>query len=144
MTGDGPGSCGGGRGERGDNSNSSIEPFERAVVVRRGDAMESCHYAAIALVDTGGGLHAFLGDPDVRVVFRSSMKFLQAIPFFEEGLHEKLGLTRQEQAILVGSHSGQKEHVEAVLSVMGKGGVGPEHLKCGRHRPYHLRPGRLL
>ncbi len=132
------------RMDDGSGKKGSGEPFAPAVEVMRSGQVESVHYAALALVDARGELEAFLGDPHQGVVLRSSMKFMQALPFFEEGFHERLGLTREEQAITMGSHSGQSAHVEAVLSILKKAGVEPGALKCGRHRPFHGPTSREL
>ena len=118
--------------------------YEPAVEVTRSGEVESVHYASAALVDRKGRLQGFLGDPHMPVVLRSAMKFMQALPFFQEGLHDKYGLTPAEQAITMGSHSGQSFHVEAVLSILAKADIPAGTLDCGRHRPYHRGTAREL
>lgn len=114
------------------------------VEVTRGPIVESVHYGVIAACDAEGNLLAWAGDPGVVSYYRSSSKPIQAVPLVESGAADHFGFTEQEIAICCGSHGGEDIHVEAVLSILGKLGLGPDALACGAHAPYDRAAARLL
>jgi L-asparaginase II len=101
----------------------------------RGNIVESTHYGAIAVVDSHGRLLHSMGDPNTVAFLRSSAKPFQALPFFEYGGPEKLGLNMREQALLCASHEGSDEHVRVAESIQAKAGVREADLQCGLHMP---------
>jgi L-asparaginase II len=94
---------------------------------------ESVHAGDVAVVDVEGRLHAFAGDPDVRLFARSSMKPLQAsvslslAPFDFE---------LREVAVMCASHNAEPVHVEAVRSLLARAGVPESALLCPAMRPW--------
>src|SRR5436190_24065382 len=106
------------------------------VEVTRGPMVESVHYGVIAVSDVEGNLLAWAGNPGTATYYRSSSKPIQAIPLVESGAADHFGLTEQEIAIICGSHGGEDIHIEAVLSILDKLGLGPDALACGVHMPY--------
>lgn len=106
------------------------------VEVTRGDVVESIHWGAYAVVDQQGLLLASGGNPDLVTYPRSSMKPLQAIPFFELGGDENLNFTDEEKAILCASHSGTDAHVLVLNNLQSKIGIQAAQLLCGVHQPY--------
>jgi len=54
---------------------------------------------------------------------------------FATGEPERLGLSPEEQAVLVASHSGDEQHVEAVRGILAKAGIPEEALGCGASEP---------
>lgn len=107
-----------------------------AVEVSRGPAIESIHWAAIAVADATGRLVARLGGVDHIVFLRSSAKPLQAMAVVESGAVERFGLTSREIAVMAGSHSSEPDHVEAVGSILAKIGLPVSALQCGTHTPF--------
>jgi L-asparaginase II len=114
------------------------------VEVTRGPIVESVHHGVISVADAEGNLLAWLGNPGVVSYYRSSSKPIQAVPVVESGAADRFGLTEQEIAICCGSHGGEDIHVEAVLSILGKIGMGPDALACGPHAPYDKAAARAL
>src|SRR6266550_7788139 len=106
------------------------------VEVTRGPIVESAHYGAIAVADVDGNLVAWAGNPGLVTYYRSASKPLQALALVESGGADHFGLTDAEIAVTCGSHGGEDYHVEAVLSILAKIGVGPEALACGVHEPF--------
>src|SRR3954454_24689649 len=98
------------------------------VEVTRGPIVESVHAGVIAVADVDGSLVAWAGNPGVVTYYRSSSKPLQALPVVESGAADHFGLTDAEIAICCGSHGGEDIHVERVLSILSKIGVGPDAL----------------
>jgi L-asparaginase II len=102
----------------------------------RGDAVESFHRGAFAVVDAGGAVVATLGDIDRPVFPRSAVKVLQALPLVASGAAERFGLTDAELALACASHNGEPEHVATAASMLAKAGLDAAALECGAHWPY--------
>lgn len=107
--------------------------FAPAVVLTRGEIVESIHMAAIAVVDANGRLIASYGNPYYVTFMRSSSKPLQAIPLIEQGGVQAFHLTQQEIALLCASHEGTDLHVQVIKSIQEKTGVLESDLMCGTH-----------
>ena len=120
------------------------ERSEILVEVTRGDLVECVHRGSVAVVDTSGALRAYAGDPELVTFMRSAAKPLQALLLVESGAVDAFGLTSAELAVACGSHSGQPEHVEAVLGMLEKAGVDPSLLACGVHPPLHSESRKAL
>ncbi|MEA3441103.1 MAG: asparaginase [Chloroflexota bacterium] len=103
----------------------------------RGNAVESVHYGAVAVVDVFGKLLAYYGDPETRTYIRSAAKPFQLIPFLESGGKKFYKLTACEIALMCSSHSGTDEHVDALTALQKKVGVDEAELLCGTHYPLH-------
>jgi L-asparaginase II len=107
------------------------------VYAHRGDAVESQHAGAIAIVDGDGALVAALGDVDRPVFPRSAIKLLQALPLVASGAAETLGLSDDELALACASHNGEPAHVQTAAAMLAKAGLDVSALECGTHWPYH-------
>jgi len=105
------------------------------IEVLRGDAVESRHTGALAVVDASGALHTVLGDIDCPVFPRSAVKLLQALPLVASGGAEAYGLTDAELALACASHSGEPEHVATAAGVLARLGLTADALECGTQWP---------
>ncbi len=114
------------------------ETYQPVLELTRGNIVESRHYGAAAVVDAGGRLLAWVGDPQLVTYLRSSAKPFQALPFIERGGDQVFHLTSKEIAVICSSHDGSKEHVEAVKGIQEKVGVQESDLLCGVHMPFSL------
>ena len=112
--------------------------YQPVFEITRGRIVESVHFGAIAVVDSGGRLLAWYGDPKGVTFMRSSAKPLQALPFIERGGDQTFHLTSKEIAILCASHDGSDEHVEVIKGIQAKVGVQESDLLCGTHLLTHL------
>ncbi|MDE2299622.1 MAG: asparaginase, partial [Burkholderiales bacterium] len=74
------------------------------VDVMRGNAIESMHCGALAVLDADGGVVSALGDIDRPIFPRSAVKVLQALPLVASGAADRLGLTDAELALACASH----------------------------------------
>jgi L-asparaginase II len=83
------------------------------------------------VVDTSGRLLYWSGDPDYMTFTRSALKPFQALPFLQDDGPSRLGITRDELALLCASHSGEERHLQGVRSILGKIGLDESHLECG-------------
>jgi L-asparaginase II len=103
--------------------------------IRRGNVTESIHFGAIAVMNSQGERVAWYGDPSVVTYMRSTAKPLQALPYIEQGGHEKHHLTPAEIALICASHNGTDHHFSVVKSIQTKTGVCESDLLCGTHPP---------
>src|SRR5690242_18702750 len=87
-------------------------------VVRSG-VVESRHHGSLVLLDAAGDAELVLGDGDIAVLPRSSLKPLQAVGMLRAGL----GLTGAPLALACASHSGEPVHVELCRSVLAGAGL---------------------
>jgi L-asparaginase II len=108
-----------------------VELFE----LTRGRVVESTHFGAIAVVDSAGNLLYSCGDPGAVSFLRSSAKPFQALPFFEQGGPEAIGLNPKERALICASHEGSDEHIRVAQSIQAKAGLKESDLQCGIHMP---------
>jgi L-asparaginase II len=120
------------------NNNPVTETYQPIFEVTRGRIVESIHFGAAAVVDSGGRLLAGLGDTKVITFLRSSAKPFQALPFIERGGDQTFHLTSREVALICGSHDGTDEHVEVLKGIQSKVGVQERDLLCGVHPISHL------
>ena len=96
-------------------ANGTIPPV--AVVVRRGERVESEHRVAYAVADADGRLLEAAGDVDRALFPRSAIKPLQALALVESGAADRFAVGEQELALACASHSGEPEHVALVRGV---------------------------
>ncbi len=101
----------------------------------RGGHTENIHLGDVAVVDTAGNLTDSVGDAYLPMFWRSAAKPFQALPFVKDGGMEKYGITAEELALLVSSHSGEENHVRLVTGILAKLGLTPDALDCGAARP---------
>ena len=114
------------------------------VDVMRGNALESVHRGAFAVVDADGAVRASLGDIDRPVFPRSAVKVLQALPLVASGAADALGLTDTELALACASHNGEEIHTQTAARMLAKAGLDAQALECGTHWPYLDTAARAL
>src|SRR5213594_3257687 len=106
------------------------------VKVSRGDAVESVHYGALAVLNSRGEVLARAGSPEATTFLRSAAKPFQALPLLTSGAADHFKITGKELAVIISSHNGEKMHLEAVRSVLRKAGLRESNLQCGAHAPF--------
>ena len=108
-------------------------PYLPVFELTRGEAVESVHFGAFAVVNSHGNLVANYGDPNGTSFLRSSAKPFQALPLVEKGGLSKWNFTKQELAILCASHTGTDQHFNILNSIQAKIEVTEDDLLCGVH-----------
>jgi L-asparaginase II len=88
----------------------------------------------IAVVDARGRTLSGAGDPSAVTTLRSCVKPLQALPFVRHAAAQ-LGVSTEELAIACSSHNGELVHVETVLRLLNRAGLGEAALRCGPQQP---------
>lgn len=114
------------------------------VQVLRGNALESFHRGALAIVDADGAVHTALGDIDRPIFPRSAIKALQALPLVASGAADHFGLHDEGLALACASHGGEREHAATAAAVLAKAGLDDGALECGTHWPYHEASSRAM
>ena len=114
------------------------------VDVLRGNATESTHCGALAVVDADGAVVASLGDTSRPIFPRSAVKVLQALPLVASGAADRLGLADDELAIACASHGGEEIHAQTAARMLAKAGLDASALECGAHWPYLDSAARAL
>lgn len=115
-----------------------LEAAPVAILVRRGDRVESAHRVAFAIADADGRLHrAAPGDGSALVHPRSAVKPLQALAMVESGAARRFELTSVELALACASHGGEPMHVRAVRAWLRRLDLAESALGCGAHPPAH-------
>ncbi len=115
-----------------------------AVLVFRGDEVESRHRVAYAVADPAGRvLHAERGILE-PVYPRSAIKPLQALAMLESGAADRFALSESEIALACGSHAGEPVHVATVRAWLERLGLDAGALECGAHPPQHAESAARL
>ena len=94
------------------------------VEAHRGNAVESAHRGALAVVDADGGCVLALGDIQRPIFPRSAVKVLQALPLVASGAADALQLSDEELALACASHNGEPAHVATAAGMLAKAGRG--------------------
>jgi len=105
------------------------------VDVIRSGTRESTHIVDVAVVDAGGHLVAWAGDPEQPAAYRSSSKPIQARASLDAGWTPS---DARALAIACASHNGEPEHVEAVRAVLADAGLDESDLQCPADVPMFL------
>lgn len=113
----------------------SEEAAPTLLEVTRGPAVESRHAGHVVVVDADDRLIFAAGEPGRRILPRSALKLLQALPTLALGAVEAFGLTGAEVAVMVASHAAEPFHLAAVRGILAKIGASEEDLFCGPHPP---------
>jgi L-asparaginase II len=103
------------------------------VELTRGPIVESVHRGSVAVADASGKIVFALGDLDMPVYPRSSLKPIQALPLIESGAADAFGLGDEEIALACASHSGEPMHTTRVAAWLTRIGCGEGDLACGAH-----------
>jgi L-asparaginase II len=115
-----------------------------AILVWRGDRVESWHRVSYAVADAAGGRRHVGGDPDRPVFPRSAVKPLQALALLESGAAERFAVSPAELALACASHGGEPLHVEAIRGWLARLGLDQAALECGAHPPLHAASAERL
>lgn len=108
---------------------------EILVEATRNGVVERFHRGDVAVVDAGGRIRYYAGDPFKYTYMRSAAKPLQALATVETGARDALGLSEEELAVTCASHNAEPGHVAAVRSILKKAGLAEGSLGCGSHPP---------
>ena len=104
--------------------------------VKRNDITEKAYLGSvIALNKNAEKLLDFSYDKSQNIIMRSFQKPFQAYAFIKSGAYKKYGITKQELAVITGSHAGTQKQTELVKAVLKKSGLKQSDLKCPAEYP---------
>ncbi|WP_189060908.1 asparaginase [Longimycelium tulufanense] len=106
---------------------------ELVEIVRSG-FREGVHRGSVAVLGADGTLVYALGETGAPLFPRSSNKPLQGLAMLRAGLDLP---DDADVALACASHSGETEHVERALAILGKHGLGEDALGCPAELPSH-------
>jgi len=101
----------------------------------RDPLVECTHRGHVAVWRHGDGLVAGWGDVTGRILPRSAMKMMQALPLVESGAADAAGLSEVRLALACASHQGAAIHTETVTSWLADIGRAEPDLRCGPQMP---------
>ncbi len=110
----------------------------------RAGHVENIHRGDVAAVNCAGDVVSAVGNAHLPMFWRSAAKPFQALPFVKNGGIEKYGITEEELAVLVSSHSGEENHVALVRGILAKLGLDESVLDCGVLRPVNSKAYKKL
>jgi len=110
----------------------------------RGGKVESRHRADIAVVDVNGKSIWGFGESTRPMFWRSAAKPFQLMPFLLRGGMDAFGITSEEVAFMVSSHSGEARHVELAHTILNKIGLTIGALDCGPAKPMSSKVAKEL
>ncbi len=114
------------------------------VEITRGPLVECRHRGVLAVVANDGRVVLELGETARPVYPRSAVKPLQALPLIESKAAAAFGFADKHIALSAASHSGTREHVEAVREMLRLCGLDERALHCGTHLPRDETEQRAL
>jgi L-asparaginase II len=114
------------------------------VEIHRGDAIESWHRGALAVLNSAGETLVELGDTDRPIYPRSAIKPLQAIPLVESGAAQRFALGDAQISLACASHGGEPVHVQAVQDWLHRLSLDGNDLACGAHPPSYAPAAAAL
>ncbi len=114
------------------------------VEITRGPLVECSHRGVLAVVSRDGRVVLELGDIARSVYPRSAVKPLQALPLVESNAAAVFGFADMHIALAAASHSGTRNHVEAVRDMLRLCGLDERALHCGTHVPRDEAEQRAL
>ena len=97
----------------------------------RGSVIESRHRGHVVETDANGKVLHAVGDPEIVVNLRSTMKPFGLVALLEAGGIAAFDLSQAEIAVMAASHSGEDIHVRTIQSAMRRAGVSQNLLACG-------------
>jgi L-asparaginase II len=100
------------------------EGFEPVAVTERSGFQESVHHGVVVALGRDGSVEWSVGDPEVVIYPRSSLKPLQAASMVGAGLD----IDDRLLATVCASHDGRPEHVAAVAEILAGVGLDEEDL----------------
>jgi L-asparaginase II len=101
-----------------------MSDYQLLAVTRRSNLIESQHFGAVVALARDGSIAFSVGNPNVIVYPRSSMKPLQATAMVEIGLD----LPPRLLALVCASHDGRPEHLAAAQDILHSAGLNESAL----------------
>lgn len=109
-----------------------IPTSESLTIVTRNKNLETLHYGWVCILNKDKSIFYQKGNLNTQIFMRSSAKPVQAVPIVET----QLDVSDIELAIICGSHSGSKRHINVLKEIMKRYNLHSKDLQCGIHMPF--------
>jgi L-asparaginase II len=109
-----------------------IDSFAPIAVATRNGTDESLHFGAGVVIASNGSIAASIGDPELAIHPRSSLKPFQASAMVRLGLD----LPYRLLAVVAASHSGEQLHLDAVAEILDRFDLSVDDFRNTPDRPY--------
>ncbi|KAI1085085.1 L-asparaginase II [Whalleya microplaca] len=103
------------------------------VVSDRSGLVANRHLVHVVVIDATSKILYTLGDSSRTTLSRPASKPTQAIPLVESGAMEQFGFDEADLALICGSHSSEKRHIERAKAMLAKSQTNESDLQCGGH-----------
>lgn len=113
-------------------TSKNIYKPEIVAISYRNNAIENLHYGWICVLNKEHEIIYRKGHISNLTFLRSTAKPFQAICLVED----EIDVSKKELAIICGSHSGTKKHLEVLSGFMKKHKLNESYLQCGIHLPF--------
>ncbi|MFK7916594.1 MAG: asparaginase [Ilumatobacter sp.] len=110
----------------------TADSFAPIAVATRNGVDESLHSGAGVVVDAAGDITVSVGDPELLIHPRSALKPFQASAMVSLGLDLPAPLL----AVVAASHSGEQQHLDAVMEILTRHDLKLDDLANTPARPY--------
>jgi len=101
------------------------------VGVTRNNFVESIHYGAAILINSDGEILKEWGNSNMMIYPRSTLKPIQSLNLYKDGIAEALDLSNELIALTTASHHAETIHQEMVDNWLKKMNLNENHLSCG-------------
>lgn len=99
----------------------------------RGEVVENTHQVHATVSDAEGRLLFSIGDASRMTLMRSAAKPFQALALLEIPGIDQFGFDDADVALMCGSHSSEKRHIQRTRDMLIKAGAKEVDMKCGGH-----------
>ena len=108
------------------------------VEITRSGEVESFHYGVAVLINSSGEILKEWGNSDLYIYPRSSLKPIQSLNLYKDGVAEALNLSDELIALTTASHHAQSFHQELISSWLEKMNLNEDKLSCGPDWPWNI------
>jgi len=113
--------------------------FVSMVNVTRGKEIESSHQGVAVCIDSSGKVLREWGDSNYLIYPRSSLKPLQSLNLYKNGLIDQLKINDTHLAFSTASHHGEDIHLAKAETWLKDLGLNEDDLACGADWPKNLK-----
>ena len=110
----------------------------KMVEVTRSGEVESFHHGVAVLIHSSGEILQEWGNSDLSIYPRSSLKPIQSLNLYKDGVAEALNLSDELIALTTASHHAQNFHQELISSWLKKMNLNEDELSCGPDWPWNI------
>ena len=110
----------------------------KLVEVTRSGEIESFHHGVAVLINSSGNVLKKWGDIDRLIYPRSSLKPIQSLNLYKDGVAEGLNISDEYIALTSASHHSESFHQKMIIEWLKKINLNEDNLCCGPDWPWNL------